>query len=72
MQKTNKLTLIVWSIEAEYSLSFRETNETTGNICPVREVAGSNVLVVGLNFHAKMVPSCNIESEKTNQESYII
>lgn len=59
-------------MEAEYNLSFSETNEITGNICPVREAAGSNVLVAELNFHARIVPSCGMESKNTNQQGYII
>jgi hypothetical protein len=46
-----------------------ETSETTGSVWPAREVAGSMVLAAELKFHAKIVPSCGIESQK-NQQGY--
>jgi hypothetical protein len=46
-----------------------ETSETTGSVWLARDTAGSMVLVAELKFHAKIVPSFGIESQK-NQHGY--
>jgi hypothetical protein len=69
-------TLIVLSIEAEYSLMPPTTNDTTASWWPTSEAAGSKQLVAALNLQAKILPSSEarkiiikwkIRSTRTNQ-----
>ena len=57
-----KPTLIVLSMEPEYSLPSPTVSETTAPLWPSNVVAGSKALFPLLAFHAYIVPFCSTKN----------